>query len=100
MRTDREVVVEREGATATVWLNRPTAYNALSETVLLQLGEAFEQLGREPDVRAVVLAGSQERLAALVVTGDLGAQLADAAGELVRLDEDLADGRVSHRGGV
>ena len=57
MRIDREVVVEREGATATVWLNRPTAYNALSETVLLQLGEAFEQLGREPDVRAVVLAG-------------------------------------------
>ena len=57
MRTDREVVVEREGATATVWLNRPTAYNALSETVLLQRGEAFEQLGREPDVRAVVLAG-------------------------------------------
>ena len=52
-----EVVVERDQATATVWLNRPSAYNALSETVLEQLVVAFEQLGREPDIRAVVLAG-------------------------------------------
>ncbi len=52
-----EVVVERDGTAATVWLNRPSAYNALSETVLEQLGAAFEQLGREPGVRAVVLAG-------------------------------------------
>ena len=53
----REVVVERDGTTATVWLDRPAAYNALSETVLQQLGEAFEQLGRDPAVRVVVLAG-------------------------------------------
>ena len=52
-----EVVVERDGTTATVWLNRPSAYNALSETVLEQLGAAFEQLGREQAVRVVVLAG-------------------------------------------
>jgi enoyl-CoA hydratase/carnithine racemase len=57
MHSDKEVVVERVGATATVWLNRPAAYNALSETVLQQLAEAFEQLGREPEVRVVVLAG-------------------------------------------
>lgn len=57
MHSDKEVVVERVGATATVWLNRPAAYNALSETVLQQLSESFEQLGREPEVRVVVLAG-------------------------------------------
>jgi enoyl-CoA hydratase/carnithine racemase len=51
------VVVERAGATATVWLNRPTAYNALSEAMLLRLGEAFEQLAGEREVRVVVLAG-------------------------------------------
>jgi enoyl-CoA hydratase/carnithine racemase len=56
-RSDRPVVVERDGATVTVWLNRPTAYNALSEAVLLQLGEAFEQLAGEREVRVVVLAG-------------------------------------------
>jgi len=53
----REVIVERDGATATVWLNRAAAYNALSEAVLRQLGEAFEQLGRDAAVRVVVLAG-------------------------------------------
>ena len=52
-----DVVVERDGTTATVWLNRPSAFNALSEAVLAQLGAAFEQLGREPEIRAVVLAG-------------------------------------------
>lgn len=57
MGSDKEVVIERDGATATVWLNRPTAYNALSEAVLQQLEEAFRQLGREPDVRVVVLGG-------------------------------------------
>ena len=46
--SDTSVVVERDGAMATVWLNRPTAHNALSEAVLLQLGEAFEQLADEP----------------------------------------------------
>jgi enoyl-CoA hydratase/carnithine racemase len=55
-KSDTEVLVEREGAIATVWLNRPTAYNALSEAVLLQLTQAFEQLGREPAIRVVVLA--------------------------------------------
>lgn len=57
MQAGDEVVVERDGSTATVWLNRPSAYNALSEAVLQQLGAAFERLGAESDVRVVVLAG-------------------------------------------
>ena len=56
MDAGNEVVVERAGAVATVWLNRPTAYNALSESVLLQLAEAFGALGREAAIRVVVLA--------------------------------------------
>lgn len=56
MESGKEVLVEREGAVATVWLNRPTAHNALSETVLLQLTEAFDRLAGEPVIRVVVLA--------------------------------------------
>jgi enoyl-CoA hydratase/carnithine racemase len=52
-----DVVVEREGAVATVWLNRPTAHNALSDRVLSQLTEAFERLAGESVIRVVVLAG-------------------------------------------
>jgi enoyl-CoA hydratase/carnithine racemase len=56
MHSDKEVLVERDGAVATVWLNRPGAHNALSETVLLQLTEAFDRLAGEAAVRVVVLA--------------------------------------------
>jgi len=51
-----EVVVEHDGAVATVWLNRPAAHNALSENVLSKLAEAFGRLAAEPGVRVVVLA--------------------------------------------
>ena len=51
-----EVVVEHDGAVATVWLNRPAAHNALSENVLSKLADAFGRLAAEPGVRVVVLA--------------------------------------------
>lgn len=51
-----EVQVERNDSVATVWLNRPTAYNALSESVLAGLTEAFDLLGRDRAVRVIVLA--------------------------------------------
>jgi enoyl-CoA hydratase/carnithine racemase len=51
-----EVQIEREGVRATVWLNRPTAHNALSEIVLDGLAAAFRALAREREVRAIVLA--------------------------------------------
>src|SRR5829696_8018518 len=41
----------------------------------------------------------EERLAALVVLRDLSAQLSDATGQLVGLDQDLADGGVTHPSG-
>ncbi len=50
------VQVARDGAVATVWLNRPEAYNALSEAVLAHLGAAFEAIGSDAAVRVVVLA--------------------------------------------
>lgn len=45
----------REGAVATVRLNRPDALNALSEPMKDELGAIFGELGRDPSVRAVVL---------------------------------------------
>jgi methylglutaconyl-CoA hydratase len=47
-------VVDRS---ATVWLNRPDVRNALDETVIAELNDAFGWLGRDAGVRAVVLAG-------------------------------------------
>ncbi|BBZ35043.1 enoyl-CoA hydratase [Mycolicibacterium confluentis] len=49
-RDDRGVV--------TLTLNRPQAFNALSEAMLSALGEAFDALAEDPTVRVVVLGAS------------------------------------------
>lgn len=42
---------------AEVWLNRPTVRNAFNEEVIAELGSAFRELGADPQLRAIVLAG-------------------------------------------
>jgi methylglutaconyl-CoA hydratase len=49
--------IVREGAVATVWLNRPDVRNAFNATLIRALGDAFAQLGTEPQLRAIVLGG-------------------------------------------
>lgn len=49
--------VERKGAVATVWMNRPTVHNAFNETLIAELTQAFVGLDGEDSVRLVVLAG-------------------------------------------
>ncbi|MEO8371849.1 MAG: enoyl-CoA hydratase [Candidatus Solibacter sp.] len=47
-----------EGATAVVTLNRPERRNALSLELMLELIAALDELGRNPEVRAVILAAA------------------------------------------
>ncbi|MDP6588751.1 MAG: enoyl-CoA hydratase/isomerase family protein [Rhodospirillales bacterium] len=51
------VTVERRGAVAIIWLNRPDVLNAISMAVKKALVTAIEELDRDADVRAIVLAG-------------------------------------------
>jgi len=53
----RAVQVERDGATARVWLDRPDTHNALSDEMGAEVIEAFGALGRDGSVRVVVLGG-------------------------------------------
>jgi enoyl-CoA hydratase/carnithine racemase len=55
------VRVETGGGIATVVLERPEAINAISTALATALAEAFEPLGTDPGVRAVVLTGAGER---------------------------------------
>lgn len=55
--TDR-ITLAREGHVATVTLNRPDKLNALTRDMWADLGELFEQLARETDLRCVVLRGA------------------------------------------
>lgn len=50
--------VEHDDGIATVTLNRPSQYNALSMALLTELEEALASLAAEPEVRAIILAGS------------------------------------------
>jgi len=49
--------VENEGPVATVWLNRPAKHNALSADMWTDLPVVMRQLGDDPGVRVVVVAG-------------------------------------------
>lgn len=55
--TYEQLIVEREGAVATVRMNNPSKLNALSATLTRELIDALEALGRDGDVRAIALTG-------------------------------------------
>jgi enoyl-CoA hydratase len=52
--------VERDGAVATLWLNRPDKLNAMSEDMWADIPEAMAELDDEDDVRVIILAGRGE----------------------------------------
>ncbi len=52
---------EMEKATAIIVINRPPV-NALNPDLMNELGEAFEEIGRNADVRAVILTGAGGRV--------------------------------------
>ncbi len=58
------VLVEREGTTAIVRLNRPEVLNALSPALLAALCNTLEELDREPQIRVLILTGNDRAFAA------------------------------------
>jgi len=61
--------LERRGAVAQVWLNRPEARNAMDDVMSAELPAIFKALGRDASVRVVVLGG---RGSAFCSGADLG----------------------------
>ncbi len=60
LQTSNEPVLLRHDAdgVATVTLNRPKQYNALSEELLTELQSTLDAIGKDPSVRVVVIAGN------------------------------------------
>ena len=52
------ILVERDGAIATVVLNRPEKLNALTRPMWRRLGEVFEELSADESIRCVILRGA------------------------------------------
>ena len=55
---DPTILLERDGAIATVILNRPEKLNALTRPMWRRLGETFTQLSVDDSVRCVVIRGA------------------------------------------
>ncbi len=58
------IVSRHDGWVATVQLNRPKVLNALNLGLMVELVEALEELDASPDVRCIVLHGSERAFAA------------------------------------
>ena len=58
MSTGDPVLVERDGAIATVVLSRPERMNALDKAMWMQLGEAIRALDADETLRCIVLRGA------------------------------------------
>ncbi|MBC5823478.1 MAG: enoyl-CoA hydratase/isomerase family protein [Candidatus Eremiobacteraeota bacterium] len=73
------IIVERDGDTALITLNRPKALNALNAAVFDDLMRAFDELENDFAVRAVIITGMGDR--AFAAGADIGElnRLADAA---------------------
>jgi enoyl-CoA hydratase len=54
-----DIKVERDGAVATVVIDRPERRNALSDELLVELATLIARLDDDADVRCLVLAGSE-----------------------------------------
>lgn len=59
--TWRNISVERRDGRATVTIQRPAVLNCFDYLTLLELADAFHDLGRDPQVHVVVLTGAGER---------------------------------------
>jgi enoyl-CoA hydratase len=84
------ILVERDGSTAVITLNRPKALNALNEQVLSELGAAMAELEADRSVLAVIVTGAGEK--AFAAGADIGelSQLGD-------VDAATAKARAGHR---
>ena len=61
---DANILVEQDGAVATITLNRPKVLNALNQETMDELVAAMEALDRDDAIRCIVLTGSERAFAA------------------------------------
>ncbi|MFA5521283.1 MAG: enoyl-CoA hydratase-related protein [Castellaniella sp.] len=85
------IKVEREGAIATVILNRPHKLNALTRPMWQALGETMESLSQDDDLRCIILRGAGEK------SFSPGNDISEFATERANSEQARAYGRIMHR---
>lgn len=69
--SDGPLVVDRDGAVATLWLNRPAKRNAVTYAMWAGLADACQHLAADPEVRLLVVRGAGEHFCAGADIGEL-----------------------------
>jgi len=57
MKEFKTILIEKGGDIATIWFNRPEIHNAFNETMISDLLEAFDLLGSDDTVKAIIIRG-------------------------------------------
>ncbi len=76
--TFENILLDKDGAVARVTINRPDKMNALNHQTLSELGEAFDDVKGDADIRALVITGTGDK--AFVAGADIG-ELLEVAGQ-------------------
>ena len=85
------ILVERNGAIATVVLNRPDKLNALTRAMWQELGETIERLSADDSLRCVIIRGAGEK------SFSPGNDIAEFASERSNKKQAIEYGKVMHR---
>ena len=75
------ILVEKEGETAIVTLNRPNAMNALSRELREAIAETFEELEADPNIRVAILTGAGKAFCAGLDLKELGGDSSAVGGD-------------------
>jgi enoyl-CoA hydratase len=78
---DPVLKIERDGAIATLTMNRPEARNALNSALRRTLRDAFRDLEKDASVRAVILTGAGKAFCAGLDLKEMGERGPGAGGE-------------------
>lgn len=85
------ILVQRDGALATVVLNRPEKLNALTKPMWQRLGEVIEELSADDDLRCLVLRGAGKKAFAP------GNDISEFENERANVEQARAYGKIMHR---
>ncbi len=83
------LIVERDGPTVILTMNRPEAKNALSAPMLVGLADAWKEIDEDDDVRCAILTGAGGTFCAGADLKAMGGQQSDAYRDRMQADPDL-----------
>src|SRR5258708_21112704 len=79
------ITLEKQGLMRTLTLNRPEKLNAMTPTLIAEMGEAMTEIERDAEIKVVVIRGAGR---AFCTGYDLTVGLSGGSGERYTLDDD------------